>query len=633
MNDNLSNIYKEIFEIYLNFCPYYRRNLVDLNDIYRWLEDIDFKNRFFSSKYDFYILMEWFNAIGLIKPLAALSYPLETFKDGQISISTSSMELDQLYKDGLILFPKEVYDLDNRYPNEVKPWEYRIYKPEIDDKKEAYRRVIEYDLDFYLYHPIQFFQIITYLRGSTYKNLLNKKEYKEFYWKRRLNFNDHMVKEIEKYLKEKKLTKEQYIKQKSDKGIGFHQLDWIYFSQHRWLIEKALLLWIKFEKYYQIKFLRPSNSHKINIELQISQWDSNKDELYDKMFKKYREWYMEVSKNFSNYFSVDDFNILKGFITWTEVQLDIDGLDRFKDLFLLINKEKKSMLKGFLSFYVNILQIVKTLRFFQEKLVKSFPELKNENIEPKWYEPKYFFKEEQEKIEYLQKVYLDYGLTQKDTYLLYVEGPTELILLIDWLDMVYYRTKVKINIKILPSGKSSASVFEYLANNFDANEHFLILDEDKQGYAEGKKNQLRGRGILNDSFYIFSPDFVTENFKPEEIIEALKGYFNEISDKIYEATEQKYILTEVDLRDFAEILENKEKFDKYENLVENFLSFKLQNPSFELKKTDFARHLLTVMRNNFSQTNRSKRYLFEEIISKFALKIQKKQFPGIDLKS
>lgn len=50
--DNIAKIYKEIFETYLNFCPHYRRNLIDLNDMYKWLEDIDLRSSFFSNKYD-----------------------------------------------------------------------------------------------------------------------------------------------------------------------------------------------------------------------------------------------------------------------------------------------------------------------------------------------------------------------------------------------------------------------------------------------------------------------------------------------------------------------------------------------------------------------------------------------------
>jgi len=628
MTNDLSKTYKKIFEIYINFCPYYRRNLINLNDMYKWLEDIDLRSRFFSNKYDFFILMEWFNAIGLIKPIAVLSYPPETFQDVQFTIKTNSSELDQLYEDGLVSFPEDIYNLTNKSPREIKPWEHRVYKPQVDDEND-YRRFFEYDLDNYLYHPLQFLQLVTYLRRSTYQNLRNKKEYKEFYWKRRFNFKDPIVKEIEKYLKEKKLTKEQYTKQESDKGIGFHQLEAIYFSQHRWLIEKALLLWIKFESIYHIKFLRPSNSREINIELQISLWDSNKEDVYKKMFQEYNEWRTNVLENFSKYFSVDDFTTLKGFIEWSEIHLNFDGLDRFKDLFLLINNEKKSKLKGFISFFTNMLQIVKTLRFFYGKFIIVFPELENEKIEPKWYEPKYFFEGEQDRIDYLQKVYLDYGLSQKNTYLLYVEGSTEKILLEDWLVLVYLRTKVKVDVKRIYGKKDY--IFKYLAKEFDAKEHFLILDEDKPGYADSKKNELRGREISEDSFYIFSPDFVTANFEPIEIIEALKSYFNEISDKIYEATGQRIKLTTSDLINFGNTLENKEEFYKYEDIVENFLSIKLENPRFKLKKKDFAQHLLNVMRKNLSQPNRSTKYPFEEIIGKFISRIQKKKYPGLDI--
>ena len=140
---------------------------------------------------------------------------------------------------------------------------------------------------------------------------------------------------------------------------------------HQWLIEKALLIWIKFESVYHTKFLRPSNLRDINIELQISLLDFTKDELIDKMLKEFNEWYIEKMDNFSKYFSIDEFTTLKGFIQWTEIHLRIDGLDSFKDLFLLINNEKKSKLKGFISFFVNILQVVKTLRFFNSlSLVK-----------------------------------------------------------------------------------------------------------------------------------------------------------------------------------------------------------------------------------------------------------------------
>jgi len=630
----MAGIYKEIFDTYLHFCPQYRRNLVDLNDINKWLEDLDIRRRYFFDKEDLFILMEWLNAIGLIRPLAVLSYPPETFKDAQFIINSSSFELEKLYCDGLISFPEKIYNTMGVKTREIASWEYRVYRPYADEK-EHYRRFTKYDLDRYLYHPIQFFQLLTYLRGSTYQNLKQKKEFKEFYWRRRLNFEDRTADQIKKHLEEKGRTKEDYIKQESEKGIGFHQLESIFFQQHRWLIEKALLLWIKFESIYHIKFLRPSNERNIDIEIQISMWDSDREDTFWRIVEKFNEWRTEVVENFSKYFNIEDFNILKGFREWSEVQLRFDGLDNFKDLFLLIKNEKKSKFKGFLSFYMNMLQIVKVLRVFTDKFIKEFPELENEKQEPKWYDPRYYFEKGQEKEEndYLQKVYLDYGIKQEDKYIIYAEGPTELILLEDWLDLVYYRIDIKINIKPLPSGKRTAFMFEYLIKEFNAQEHFLVLDADTPQYIEGKKAQLKGKEISEDSYYIFSPDFVTANFKPAEIIEATKSYFNELSDKIYERIDVKKIIPEDDYHEFSRVLENKGEFERYEDLVEVFLAEKIDNPAFELKKTQFASNILSVMRDNFSIKNRSEKYPFEDILGKFISKIQKKKYPELDIHS
>ncbi|GAH93106.1 unnamed protein product, partial [marine sediment metagenome] len=53
----LSEYYSDIFKVYLNFSPEYRRNLIDLNDMFKWMEEIDLKRDFFH-KYEFFILME-----------------------------------------------------------------------------------------------------------------------------------------------------------------------------------------------------------------------------------------------------------------------------------------------------------------------------------------------------------------------------------------------------------------------------------------------------------------------------------------------------------------------------------------------------------------------------------------------
>ena len=445
--------------------------------------------------------------------------------------------------------------------------------------------------------------------------------------RRRLQFKDAEAEKIKKYLKEKNLTEEQFFTQKIENCIGFNQIEVIIYKQNRWLIEKPLLLWIKLESLFGTEFIKPSNLRSINFELQISLWDALKEEMVDKMLQKYYDWNREVFDNFSRYFSEEDLYFLRDFRRETEIQLRVDGMDNFIDLFLLIRNKKKSKLKRFLNYFVNILQIVKTLRFFEDKFIKSFPNLQKEKVEPKWYEPKYVIEEESERIEYIQKIYLDYGLAQKDTYLLYVEGKTEIILLEDWLEWVYYRTNVKVNIKPIPSGKRTAFMFEYLAKEFNANEHFLILDADKPEYAESKKAQLNGNGITEDSYYIFSPDFVTANFEPDEILEAFNEYFNEISENISEKTGIKHKLSESEIAELEILLKGKHEFDKYEKIVEKFLREKLQNPNLKLKKTSFAQKLLTVMRKNLNLRKREKQYPFETIIGEFITKIQKKMFP------
>ena len=591
MESSLLIKYQEIFETYLNFCPWYRRTLVDLNDIHSWLRDIDI--RIGSNESDLYILMEWFNSTNLIKPLAVLS---DTPKDSR----SENYKWEERYENGLISFPIEIYESGK--PPEAIPWNY--------NKK------------FYLYHPIQVFQLLHYLRGNSYENLKNNKYYKSFYWTRRLNFRDYLVDHVEKYLKRENKSKEQYIKEQSEEGYGFNRFDFEYFGQNRWLSEKELILWIKLESLYHVDFLRPSSRNKINITIQSTIWD-NKEKVYQ-MMNKFDEWYNKIMDNFSEFFTSKDFKTVKEFIGWLESHTMFDGLNDFKDLFILIKNQKKNKLKRFMSLFVNLLQIIKVLKISSRKLIETFPELENEKIERKWFDQKYIFESDEEKTEYIQKVYLDYGLTQKDTYVLYVEGRTEVILLEEWLKYVDYRQNIKIDIKELPSGKSTAFIFEYLAKNFDASEHFLILDADKPEYVESKRNQLKGKDISGDSYHIFNPDFVTANFESWEILEAFKMYFNEISEIINKNREKKISLIENDLRFLQKMIEKKKESEKFEDILEYFLKIKF-NTSF--KKTAFAQHLLILIRDNLSKPKRDRIYHFEEIIGKFVTMIQKKQFP------
>jgi len=621
----LSEYYSDIFKVYLNFSPEYRRNLIDLNDMFKWMEEIDLKRDFFH-KYEFFILMEWFNAFNLIKPFCIVQFPPEMFKGAQFIIHSGSENFRELYEKGYIVFPEEIYDIKISNEEDIKninPWLYKKTQTS-QDVQENLRDYIEFDLIKYFFHPIQFFQVLTYLRGYSYRQLSKKTQYLEFYWRRRFLFDDYLIERIKNSLQEEKKSVEDFIQEQISNGYGFNQFDFIFFGQNQWLIPRSLLMWLKVETLYGPPFFRPSNSHHISLDFQIPLGDRLKKKQFDAYLGRHNDWIKKVSNNFTDYFEKDDFYLIQKFRQQTEHYLRLDGLENFIDLFLIIRSQKKRKLKGYLSYFVNILQIVKTLRQFEGLLIEKIPDLEKEKKESKWYEPKFFFESEKEKIEYIQKLYLEYGLTQKDTYVVFVEGKSEEILLKDWMQIVYSRTRVKIDIQKLPSGKKSAKLFEYMIKTFAANEYFLILDADKEDYIQGKKAQLKDARISEDSFFIFFPDFITANFKQNEIFKATLEYFEEIAVKIKEKTGKELRLKESDKNEFLNILKSKDAGDRYEDLVENYLKLKLRNDKFKLKKPLFAKKLKN---NILLEGNGRKIYPFEDILGKFVTKIQMKTFP------
>lgn len=108
-------------------------------------------------------------------------------------------------------------------------------------------------------------------------------------------------------------------------------------------------------------------------------------------------------------------------------------MENFIDLFLYIDSEKKEKLKGYLNYYANIIEIIRTLKLMENELIKAYPSLVESKTQPKWYEPRYFFDigEEKEEIKYRTKLLLDYGLIQEETFIIFIEGPTKMKLLED----------------------------------------------------------------------------------------------------------------------------------------------------------------------------------------------------------
>lgn len=628
----LSDAYKDIFKTYLGFYPELRRSLVDLPQMYKWLKELDLASGL--NEQDFYILMEWFSSLNLIKPFFILHYPPEhnhhiCYNDSiKLTNEFSNFKLRQLHDDGLINFPDSVYIIKASEFLRTEKWmhnkiEHKIITKSKNTKEEApYEEKISIEEKRYFYHPIQFFQLLTYLKNSTYKDL---KDYKEFYWKRRLDFNDYIANNIRSGLKEKNKQLDEFIQEESSDGLPFDQFLWIFYSQNRWLREPSLELWIKIESFYAPILYFQRRDPEINMYYQSKGLWFDKEQ-YREFRKRHFSWRKDVIKNFDKYFFIDEYNVLKEFreLVWRYIRFD--GLDYFIDLFLHISDDKKDKLKGFPNYWINMVNIFTILKGIEHEYFNFYSDLSEFKTERKFFEPKYVFKDQDELAEHKKKVFLDFGLTQEETYVIFTEGPTETLLLHVWTELVFYRTGIRLNIKQL-GGKRKKFIFEYLTREFKVNEFFLVLDQDTEVYAEGLKSNLAGKGISEEQYYIFYPDFVTANFTAQEIFEAFVGFIKELKDEIEQKSDQRIDLEEINNDKVLLRLKNKNDIERYEDLIEECLRIILKNPDYELNKTAFANHLLNVMRKNLSKSPRTRKYSFEEILGKFVDRIQAKIFP------
>ena len=620
MVEKISEIYTELFTHYLEFFPQYRRNLIILEDMHKWIKELDFGSPL-QNESDLLIYMEWLSILNLLKPICLVKVPKPP-EGTQFVIN--SYDIDKDHKEGLIFFPKDVYDIKTTIKNTltVKPWDYSKHEIPRDDISEGYK--VRVNKVHYLYHPLQFFNLMTYLQGNNYENIFRTKTYQEFYWKRKILLDDYLVKSIKEILSEKGGTIEEYVDKQVQSGNYFNQFLGIILSQNHWLTPERLRLWIKIESIFIPHFFKPSSNPDISMNVQLPYFQRWDQEKRAKKVNEINNAFKNYDENFKDFFDSNEFHKIREFRKSIEIYLRLDGLENFIDLFLLIKSEKKDKLKGRLSLFVNFIEIARILREAENRLIREYPELEEFKVEPKWYEPKYRFESEEEYNEYVKMVLLRYDIFQEDKFVIFVEGETELIILEDWLNFVYGRTGVKISLKSLGS-KRSGFIFEYLIKNFEVHDFFLVLDADTKEYIVGKMANLKGKGINEDSIYIFYPDFVTENFSVQEILDAFKNYIIDTNNEI-ETDSKKIQISDSAYEKLEEDLISL-KDQGFEEILENFLKIQLNDDRQNLKKTKFAENLRDEMRKNFRVEKGRTQYVFEKILGDFVTKIQMRQFP------
>ncbi|MBN2157712.1 MAG: hypothetical protein JW776_16815 [Candidatus Lokiarchaeota archaeon] len=634
-SETKSNNYREIFEEYLNYCPIYARELIDLKDMFIWYSKLKIK-RGFERFEDFCILMEWYNFIGLIKPFCVAKFPknhpfLQCINDKEVLINRVTLNSWKKMDDfGIIDFPEEIYNIDTTEESKLNNfietdfWNHQKIehtlevpeekKTEISETTEEKYIKISIEETRYYYHPIQFIQAMTLMRGDSLSLLSNRSHFEKFYWIRRFRFDDYVINRIKESLKSKNNSIEEFIQMKVDSAKNYNLLREIFYVQYCWLKPDILRLWIRVESFTRPFFYTLGSNPRVNMSWRkYDPWVRDDNKNVQDGISEYNNWYDKKLKSLSSDFSTDDLKTLRDLYKKIECLLvgNFDGLEKIVDILSIIKPSKKKKLKGFLNYLMNLIQISRYLEAFTkiwEKNGLQFPAEKEKATD--FWKPNFYFDTEEEFYEHLDNLLLDYGLTPKNSVIIFVEGSTDYIFLREWLYMVYYIIGVPV-IAVPLNGKSRDFLFIEYYFKVISKRSFLVLDLDKKESLPGKVANLKDKGIPEENYYLPYPDFATVNFSHEEIIRAIKKYISD-NEESYEGKEEE-IYDQARKR----LSEMKDE-EKVEDIVTDEILF-------GINKKEFSEYLSKVMVEQLQKRDRTK-YDFEIKIGNFINNIITQKF-------
>lgn len=203
-------------------------------------------------------------------------------------------------------------------------------------------------------------------------------------------------------------------------------------------------------------------------------------------------------------------------------------------------------------------------------------------------QPEYVFTDEKERQEYLQHLLIDYGLLAEKIIIIFVEGETEYNVLKEYFSIFRYLPHFdKIDVQNIGGETNASFTFSYIIKNFRVKYHFLFLDYDDDDSYNNKKKKLIRERIPENSYHFSQPDFVTENFTPEEIMKAYRNYLNKI----------EMTLTEENLEELEKnLIYAKENNMSYEKTIDNFQYQFYDEEIFpDFSKPEFAKHLASIV--------------------------------------
>lgn len=503
--------WESVFDTWKDFSPFLSRNLINRKEILKWIEVLGFT--IFSSEENVMdILMDYLEEINLFHPI---HIDKKDSKWGQYMRKNSGIST------------------------------FSVQSEELTDIMK-------------FYHPFQFFQFILY--WDCYKNNYSQESRFYYYLRKervkRYEKNDRKLKKsvskiekegrkwIEKTNKDifkrmnknvdrsKERTRREKNQQKKKNLRGLKEVNkqkkayrdnfYTKLIHSKWLTSDFLKIWIKLDslRLFGEYIITPSEisvQHLLNSQ---SRYDKKEREGVLINFYNWRDKKMKGKKNF---LTTDEVIILKQlyatihreFIDYSKNRFN--GLEKWKDLIDMIPTDKLSKLSGNLSISVNILSILRYLtraawEMFELNLLQWPKNKENEK-------PYCCLNEEKEVIEFRRSVLADFGLFVSSPFILYVEGETEKQIISS-----YIQNKRGWFPYIIENIKGIDKTIQTLTVNKPIKErhYYFFLDYERLQNYKAKKS------IIGDNGAFFFPDFVTENFNPEEILELFAKWFNKI---------------------------------------------------------------------------------------------------------
>lgn len=397
------------------------------------------------------------------------------------------------------------------------------------------------------YHPLQLFEAIHWFSHSTIKKppYHLSREFRDYFQIRKLQIHIRDLKDeiinlkrlglsttfVEEALSERR-TELENIPNKEEYELEGTDL-WkklIYSSVSNMVNENVLIAWIKIESLLLYRNADLYGRYVPNMEPLIS--NNLSEHEVTRFNEDYKKWREDFYENPHDFLDEKEISQLKEYHNYLYSELykgDFPIQGNWWDLFDIISTGKLDKLKGFSSYFVN-LSTVK--RYIERIFWKLFRENLDSPYRPQK-KPGFCFDESdiefKELIDYKKSILIKFNLLVDNPFILYVDGEAEKTIIDEYQTS---RNWVLFNVKNM-RGMDKFLYFAKITENVKEHDSYFFFDYDNLD--KYKKNKEK----CPDNSAFFFPDFITENFTPEQIFETLKAWLDELELEFTEDIEMQ----------------------------------------------------------------------------------------------